>query len=69
MNENPWIEVRNSSGHLLFRYNPYDNSIEMKKGGIVYDLIRLDEIRGNYGIIPSSKSEALDAIEVQSKKV
>lgn len=49
--DNPWIDIRNSAGHLLFRYNPYTNEIEFKKGGYAYDLIRLDEIRVKYGVV------------------
>lgn len=63
-----WIEIRDSSGHLLMRYNPFSNCIELKRNGKVYDLIKLDEIREKYGIILASKPEALDVIEVPDKK-
>lgn len=46
--DNPWIEIRNSAGHLLFRYNPYTNEVELKVKGITYELIKLDEIRSKY---------------------
>ena len=49
--DNPWLEIRNSAGHLLFRYNPYTNEIEFRKNGYTYDLVRLDEIRQHLGII------------------
>jgi hypothetical protein len=51
MSDTPWLEIRNSAGHLLFRYNPFTNEIELKKNGYVYDLIRLDEIRAKHGVI------------------
>lgn len=49
--DNPWLEIRNSAGHLLFRYNPFTNEIEFRKGGHAYDLVRLDEIRVKFGAI------------------
>lgn len=62
-----WVEVRNTSGHLLFLYDPFANIIEIKKGGIVYDHVRLDEIREKHGIIPVVKKEPLDVVEVSNK--
>jgi len=45
-----WVEVRNSSGKLLFKYNPYTNMIEIRIGASVYHLIKLEEIRVKYGV-------------------
>lgn len=46
--DNPWIDIRNSAGHLLFRYNPYTNEIELRLKGVTYELVKLDEIRSRY---------------------
>lgn len=66
--DNPWIEIRNSAGHLLFRYNPFTNEIEFKKNGYVYDLIRLDNIRAKYGIIEHHVQESYGVFIVSEKK-
>jgi len=67
--DNPWLDIRNSAGHLLFRYNPYTNEIEFRKGGFVYELIRLDEIRAKYNIVELyAGGEKIDVITVQGRK-
>lgn len=66
--DNPWIEIRNSAGHLLFRYNPQTNEIEMKKGGFVYEIIRLDNIRAKYGFIEHHVEESYGVFIVPEKK-
>ncbi len=67
--ENPWLEIRNSSGHLLFRYNPFTNEIEMRRGSFVYDLIRLDEIRVKAGAIPVQQTPSCEGIVIGGKKI
>lgn len=47
-----WIEIRDRRGTLLFKYDMVNNVIELQRGALVYDLIKLDEIRANHGIIP-----------------
>jgi hypothetical protein len=45
-----WIEVRDHVGKMLFKYNPWENVIEIQRGSMVYDLIKLDEIRVRFGV-------------------
>jgi len=67
--DNPWLDIRNSAGHLLFRYNPFTNEVEFRKGGFVYELIRLDEIRARYNVVELiADGEKLDVITVPSRK-
>ena len=67
--DNPWLDIRNSSGHLLFRYNPYTNEVEFKKNGHVYDLVRLDEIRVHYKVIEfAGQGSKMDIWVVPEKK-
>jgi hypothetical protein len=69
MTDNPWLEIRNSAGHLLFRYNPYTNEIEFRKGGWVYELIRLDEIRAKYQVVELyADGTKIDIVTVQERK-
>jgi hypothetical protein len=69
MMDNLWLDIRNSAGHLLFRYNPFTNEIEIRKGGYVYDLVRLDEIRARYNIVELVPGNTkLDVITVSSRK-
>lgn len=57
MNDNSWIEVRNSAGHLLFRYNPFTNEIVLRLKGVTYELVKLDEIRSRYGRLVDNVSD------------
>lgn len=66
--ESQWVEIRNSAGHLLFRYNPYTNEVEFRKGGYVYDLIRLDNIRAKYGIIEHHVEESFGVFIVEERR-
>jgi len=69
--DNPWLDIRNSAGHLLFRYNPYTNEVEFKKGGFVYELIRLDEIRVKCGAVKfedGHESSVVDMIVIPERK-
>lgn len=50
--DSTWVEIRDRSGKLLFKYNPVRNEVEIKKGGDIYMLIKLDEIREKHGVIP-----------------
>lgn len=52
MSEDIWVEVRDRGGRLLFKYNPKDNVVEIKKGGDTYTVVKLDEIREKHGCIP-----------------
>lgn len=54
MSEEIWVEVRDRGGRLLFKYNPQDNVVEIKKGGDTYTIVKLDEIRRKHGVIPPS---------------
>lgn len=48
-----WIEVRDVSGKLLFKYNPVRNEVELKpKGSDTYVIVRLDELRIKHGYTP-----------------
>lgn len=52
-----WIEIRDASGKLLFKYDPAHNVIELKqKNSDAYVLIRLDEIRLKHGYTPVDMS-------------
>jgi hypothetical protein len=53
MDTETWVEVRDRSGRLLFKYNPFTNTVEIKKGGGPgnYTLIKLDEIRKQHGVL------------------
>lgn len=53
MSDEVWIEIRDRSGRLLFKYDPRENRIEIKKGGDVYTVVKLDEIRQKHGYLPS----------------
>jgi hypothetical protein len=66
--DNPWIDVRNSAGHLLFRYNPYSNEIEFRKGGYAYDVIRLDEIRAKFGVIELAEPNQMFILTLKERK-
>lgn len=56
-NEVTWIEVRDASGKLLFKYDPAHNIIELKqKGSDAYVIIRLDELRLKHGYTPVDMS-------------
>lgn len=68
MSDNPWIDIRNSAGHLLFRYNPFTNEIEMRIKGITYELIKLNEIRSNCGVIEFQHVEAGRILVIQERK-
>jgi hypothetical protein len=50
---NPWIEIRDHRGSLLFKYDPVRNMIQYQRGSMVYDLIKLDEIRAQAGVVPA----------------
>jgi hypothetical protein len=48
-----WIEIRDASNKLLFKYDPVHNAVEIKpKQSDAYLLIRLDEIRLKHGYTP-----------------
>jgi hypothetical protein len=66
--DNPWLDIRNSAGHLLFRYNPWTNEIEFRKGGYAYDVIRLDEIRVQFGIIELEEPGSMLIVTIQEKR-
>lgn len=53
-NDRPvWIEIRDQSNRMLFKYNPSRNVIEIKqKNSDVYVQIKLDEIRLKHGYTP-----------------
>lgn len=70
MTDTPWIEIRNSAGHLLFRYNPYSNEIELRLKGVTYELIKLDEIRNKYvrTVEMIADSEALETIVIPEQR-
>lgn len=61
-----WIEIRDSRGGILFKYNPYTNQIEFRRGSMVYDLIKLDEIRARLGIIPANPPAGADIVTVST---
>lgn len=46
-----WIEIRDHVGKLLFKYDIVNNVIEIRRGSMVYDYIKLDEIRAEHGIL------------------
>lgn len=62
MKEEIWIEIRDRSGRLLFKYDPIDNKVEIKKGGDVYTVVKLDEIRQKHGCLPV-QNDNTDKIE------
>lgn len=45
-----WIEIRDYAGRLLFKYDPFKNIIEVRRGSMVFDLIELDRLRAKAGI-------------------
>ena len=45
-----WLEIRDASGRLLFKYDPINNCVELRRGSIAYELIKLDEIRRRHGV-------------------
>lgn len=48
-----WIEIRDASGKLLFKYDPVHNMVEIKpKQSDAYLLVRLDELRLKHGYTP-----------------
>lgn len=54
--ESKWVEIRDRSNRLLFKYDPSTNTVEIKKGGGPgnYTLIKLDEIREKHGYLPNA---------------
>lgn len=62
---NHLVEIRDHVGKLLFKYNPVTNEIQIQRGALVYDLIKLDEIRTKYGVIPPAISAGADIVIVQ----
>ena len=52
-NNSQWIEIRNDKNKLLFKYNPFNNEIELYAGGGVYQIVKLDEIRRKYDAVPA----------------
>lgn len=63
-----WLDIRNSAGHLLFRYNPFTNEIELRSKGVVYELIRLDELRSKYGVVEGSPEKPLGAVVIHDMR-
>lgn len=45
-----WLEIRDASGRLLFKYDPINNQVELRRGSICYELVKLDEIRRRHGV-------------------
>lgn len=54
-----WVEIRDRSNRLLFKYDPATNEVEIKKGGGPgnYTLIKLDEIRQQHGYLPENTGQ------------
>lgn len=67
-NNNGLVEIRDSSGRLLFKYNPQTNEIEIKKGGDGFYCVELDEIRRKYGFLPSVPTPFPLGVEMATKK-
>ena len=58
-----WIEVRDHIGKLLFKYDPFHNWIQIQRGSMVYDLVKLDELRLKHGIkIGTSQDAGLEVV-------
>jgi len=68
MTDNPWLEIRNSAGHLLFQYNPFTNEIQFRKGGYAYDVVRLDEIRAKFDVIDIIEPATSFIVVIQEKR-
>jgi len=58
-----WLEIRDASGRLLFKYDPINNQVELRRGSIAYELIKLDEIRKRHGV-PVETPVQVDGIVV-----
>lgn len=55
-----WIEVRDASQKLLFKYDPVHNIVELKpKSSDTYIIVRLDELRLKHGYTPVDMSIVL----------
>jgi hypothetical protein len=66
--DNPWLDIRNTAGHLLFRYNPWTNEIEFKGKGCAYDIIKLDEVRMQLGIIEQEEPNSMLILTIQERR-
>jgi hypothetical protein len=54
-----WIEIRDTSGKMLFRYDPFQNVVQIKQNKHV-QVVELDRIRSRYGVpVPAAQKETV----------
>lgn len=54
-----WVEIRDAAGKLLFRYDPFENVVQVKRDKHV-QVVELDQIRSKFGVsVPPARQEVI----------
>ena len=56
-----WLEIRNSHGHLFFKYDPVNNQVEIRRHSkYPAEIFKLDDIRKLHGVMVDTPDKLVD---------